>query len=44
MINYLIIVKLCLLENDLFKSSKEEETKEIIDDIKTYIEKKIYKK
>ena len=43
-LNYLKIVKDCLLENYLFKSSKEEEINEIIEDIENYIERKIYKK
>ena len=32
------------MDNDLFKSSNEEEINEIIDDIENYIEKKMYKK
>ena len=44
MLNYLNIVKEYLIENILFKSSKEEEINEIIDDIENYIEKKMYRK
>lgn len=44
MFNYLNIVRDCLNESDLFKGSDDADFNEIIDDIQTYIERKIYKK
>ena len=44
MLNYLNIIREHIKQHDQFKFSTEEEIKEIIDDIKTYIERKIYKK